>query len=90
MEGHEERAAELEYELADMEKQQDDLDDSIHAAQDDWEAKKRDGSVPAPEPVAAEDGARPEVDRRRPGRGGTPEVEDERARRRRSGRARAR
>jgi hypothetical protein len=46
MEGHEERAAELEYELADMEKQQDDLDDSIHAARDDWEAKKRDDSVP--------------------------------------------
>jgi hypothetical protein len=46
MEGHEERAAELEYELADMEKQQDDLDDSIHAAKDDWEAKKRDDSVP--------------------------------------------
>ena len=46
MEGHEERAQELEYELADMEKQQDDLDDSIHAAKDDWEAKKRDESVP--------------------------------------------
>ncbi len=46
MEGHEERAEELEYELADMEKQQDDLDDSIHTAKDDWEAKKRDGSVP--------------------------------------------
>ena len=46
MEGHEERAAELEYELADMEKQQDDLDDKIHAAKDDWEAKKREGSVP--------------------------------------------
>jgi hypothetical protein len=46
MEGHEERAAELEDKLADMEKQQDDLDDSIHAAKDDWEAKKRDDSVP--------------------------------------------
>ena len=46
MEGHEERAAELEYELADMEKQQDALDESIHAAKDDWDAKKHDGSVP--------------------------------------------
>ncbi len=46
MEGHEERAEELEYELADMEKQQDDVDDAIHAAKDDWEAKKRDDSVP--------------------------------------------
>jgi predicted nucleic acid-binding Zn-ribbon protein len=46
MEGHEERAAELEYELADMEKQQDKLDDEIHDAKDDWEAKKRDPSVP--------------------------------------------
>ncbi len=46
MEGHDERAAELEFELADMEKQQDKLDDSIHSAQDDWEAKKRDPSVP--------------------------------------------
>ena len=46
MEGHEERAAELEYELADMEKQQDKLDDEIHGAQDDWDAKKRDPSVP--------------------------------------------
>lgn len=46
MEGHDERAAELEYELADLEKQQEKLDDSIHAAQDDWEATKRDASVP--------------------------------------------
>jgi hypothetical protein len=46
MEGHDEQAQELEYELADMEKQQDDLDDRIHSAKDEWEAKKRDGSVP--------------------------------------------
>ena len=46
MEGHEERAKELEYELAEMEEQQDGLDDSIHAAKDDWDAKKRDESVP--------------------------------------------
>jgi hypothetical protein len=46
MEGHEERAKELEDELAEMEEQQDGLDDEIHAAKDDWEAKKRDDSVP--------------------------------------------
>ena len=67
MEGHDERAAELEYEVADMEKQQDKLDDSIHAAQDDWEAKKRDDSVPGagtgeepqddPDPEATGEGA---------------------------------
>jgi hypothetical protein len=46
MEGHEERAAELEYELAEMEEQQEKVDAAIHAAKDDWEAKKRDDSVP--------------------------------------------
>jgi len=69
MEGHEERAAELEYELADMEKQQDKLDDEIHGAQDDWDAKKRDPSVPGAgtnealegDTVATGDGA-PEVE----------------------------
>ena len=71
MEGHEERAEELEYELADMEKQQDDLDDSIHAAKDDWEAKKRDGSVPG-----AGTGEEMKADPEATG-GGTPEVEDE-------------
>jgi hypothetical protein len=72
MEGHEERAQELEYELADMAKQQDDLDDSIHAAKDDWDAKKRDGSVPGA--GTGEDDEEPEA------RGeGAPEVEDEQA-----------
>jgi hypothetical protein len=70
MEGHEERAAELEYELADMEKQQDDLDDSIHAAKDDWDAKKRDGSVPG-----AGTGDEVEDDTEATGEG-SPEVED--------------
>lgn len=70
MEGHEERAAELEYELADMEKQKDDLDESIHAAKDDWEAKKRDASVPG-----AGTGEDTEDDTDATGEG-SPEVED--------------
>ena len=77
MEGHEERAQELEYELADMEKQQDDLDDSIHAAKDDWEAKKRDGSVPGAAPGEHDEGPDPEVTGGGPGGGGSPEIEDE-------------
>jgi predicted nucleic acid-binding Zn-ribbon protein len=70
MEGHEERAAELEYELADMEKQQDDLDDSIHAAKDDWEAKKRDDSVPGAGINEAVEGDDEDTGE------GSPEVED--------------
>ena len=73
MEGHEERAAELEYELADMEKQQGELDDSLHEAQDDWEAKKRDPSVPGAgtnEDVEGDTEATGE---------GEPEVEDEKS-----------
>jgi hypothetical protein len=77
MEGHEERAQELEYELADMEKQQDDLDDSIHAAKDDWDAKKRDGSVPGAGVGEDDEGPDPEVTGGGPGGGGSPEVEDE-------------
>jgi hypothetical protein len=81
MEGHDERAAELEYELADMEKQQDDLDDSIHAAKDDWDAKKRDGSVPGArgeagdEPSGEAAGDEVEDDTEATGEG-SPEVED--------------
>ncbi|MEO8686724.1 MAG: hypothetical protein ABI611_00725 [Solirubrobacteraceae bacterium] len=71
MEGHDERAQELEYELADMEKQQDDLDDSIRAAKDDWDAKKRDQSVPG-----AGTGEELEDDTDATGEG-SPEVEDE-------------
>jgi hypothetical protein len=81
MEGHEERAAELEYELADMEKQQDEVDDSIHEAEADWEAKKRDPSVPGAgtggEPEG--EGPDPEVTGGGPGGGGSPEVEDEKS-----------
>jgi hypothetical protein len=46
MEGHEEKAAEAEFELADMEEQSDALAEEIEAAKDDWEQKKQDGGVP--------------------------------------------
>jgi hypothetical protein len=46
MEGHEERAQELEFELADMQEQSDSLADDIETAKADWEQKKQDGSVP--------------------------------------------
>jgi predicted nucleic acid-binding Zn-ribbon protein len=70
MEGHEERAQELEHELAEMEEQQDGIDDGIHAAQDDWEAKKRDPSVPG-----AGTGEEPEEPEAKGE--GEPETEDE-------------
>ena len=80
MEGHEERAAELEYELADMEKQQDEPRRRASTRRsDDWEAKKRDDSVPGAgtgEP-AEDEGPDPEVTGGGPGGGGTPEIEDE-------------
>jgi hypothetical protein len=46
MEGHEERAAEAEYELADMEQQSDALAEDIESAKDDWQQKKQDNAVP--------------------------------------------
>ncbi len=46
MEGHEERAAEAEYELADMEEQSDALAEDIESAKDDWQKKKQDNAVP--------------------------------------------
>jgi hypothetical protein len=46
MEGHEEKAAEAEFELADMEQQSDALADDIEGARADWQQKKQDGSVP--------------------------------------------
>jgi hypothetical protein len=46
MEGHEERAAEAEYELADMEEQSDALAEDIEAAKADWQQKKQDNAVP--------------------------------------------
>ena len=57
-----------------MEKQSDDLADDIHAAKDDWEAKKRDDSVPGARAKPGEplgDGE-PEATGE-----GAPEVEDE-------------
>jgi hypothetical protein len=71
MEGHEERAQEAEYELADMQEQSDGLADDIHAAQDDWESKKRDGSVPG-----AGTGDEPDDEDDGPGGSGSSEVED--------------
>lgn len=46
MEGHEEKAAEAEFELAEMEEQSDALAEDIEAAKADWQQKKQDGSVP--------------------------------------------
>jgi hypothetical protein len=46
MEGHEERAAEAEYELADMEEQSDSLAEDIEGARADWAQKTQDDSVP--------------------------------------------
>jgi hypothetical protein len=77
MEGHEERAKELEYEVADMDKQSEELADEIHAAKDDWEAKKRDGSVPGAGTGEDDEGPDPEVTGGGPGGGGSPEVEDD-------------
>ena len=72
MEGHEERAEELEYELADMQEESDGLADDIHSAKADWEQKKQDDSVPGAgtgdEDAGPDTGATGE---------GTPEVEDD-------------
>ena len=46
MEQHEEKAAEAEFELAEMEEQSDSLAEDIEAAKADWQQKKQDGSVP--------------------------------------------
>jgi hypothetical protein len=77
MEGHEERAQEAEYELAEMEEQSDGLADDIHAAKDEWEAKKHDSSVPGAGTGENDEGPDPEVTGGGPGGGGSPEVEDE-------------
>jgi hypothetical protein len=67
MEGHEERAAEAEYELADMEEQSDALAEEIEAAKADWEQRKQDGSVP---------GARGEAGDEPPGEADGEETDD--------------
>ena len=46
MEGHEEKAAEAEFELAEMEEQSDSLAEDIESAKDEWAQKKQDGGVP--------------------------------------------
>ena len=46
MEGHEEKAAEAEFELAEMEERSDSLAEDIEDAKADWHQKKQDGSVP--------------------------------------------
>jgi hypothetical protein len=46
MESHEERAAEAEYELSEMEDRSDKLAEDIEAAKSDWEQKKRDSDAP--------------------------------------------
>ena len=79
MEGHEERAQELEYEVADLEKQSDGVADDIHRARDDWEATKNDGSVPGAGTGEHDEGPDPEVQGGGPGGGGRPEVEDEKS-----------
>ncbi len=45
MEGHEEKVAEAEFELAEMEEQSDSLAEDIEAAKNDWQ-QKQDASVP--------------------------------------------
>ena len=46
MEGHEEKAAEAEYEVSEMEERSDSLAEDIESAKDDWAQKKQDDSVP--------------------------------------------
>ena len=60
---HEQKAAELEYELAEMEKRSDRLGDEIETAEDEWERRKADDRVPgaAGEPSQA-DGPEPEAE----------------------------
>ena len=76
MEGHEERAAEAEYELADMEQQSDALADRIESNKADWEQKKQDSSVPGAdsgdEGDDDEDGPDPEASG-----GGEPELDED-------------
>jgi hypothetical protein len=76
MEGHEEKAAEAEFELAEMEEQSDKLADDIEAAKADWEQKKQDDSAPGAGVGEHDEGPDPEVTGGGPGGGGTPEIDD--------------
>lgn len=76
MEGHEERAAEAEYELSEMEDRSDKLADDIEQAKADWEQAKQDDSIPGAGTGEHDEGPDPEVTGGGPAGGGTPEVED--------------
>jgi predicted nucleic acid-binding Zn-ribbon protein len=56
MESHEERAAEAEYEIAEMEEESDRLSEDIESAKDDWQRKRQDSSVPGAAPADDDDG----------------------------------
>ena len=75
MEGHDEKAAEAEFELAEMEEQSDSLAEDIEAAKADWQQKKQDDSVPGAGVGEHDEGPDPEVTGG-PGGGGTPEIDD--------------
>jgi hypothetical protein len=51
---HQEHAEALEQEAEDLERQSEQLKSDIKDARDDWEAKKRDDSVPGAQPVPDE------------------------------------
>jgi hypothetical protein len=76
MEGHEEKAAEAEYELAEMEEQSDSLADDIEGTRDEWARKKQDDSVPGAGVGEHDEGPDPEVTGGGPGGGGSPELDD--------------
>ena len=59
-EHHDEQADQAERELADMEERSERVEEHIEEARKDWEAKKRDSSVPgaAGDPERAEEGGR--------------------------------
>jgi predicted nucleic acid-binding Zn-ribbon protein len=61
---HDERAEELEDELDEMQERTDRLEEEISDTREDWEAKKRDPSVPgaAGDPERAEGDGPPETD----------------------------
>ena len=60
---HAAQADRLEHEVDDMEHRSDRLEEEISDVRDDWEAKKRDGSVPGAggDPEAAEQELPPEA-----------------------------
>jgi hypothetical protein len=68
MEGHEEKAAEAEFELAEMEEQSDSLAEDIEDAKAEWQQKKQDDSVPGArgeagdEPLGEADGEEDDED----------------------------